>query len=493
MGVDNKGGVFTETADSDLAIVVADILERRRLEQLVHQLDKVRPRELHERANTQLITRVIKALRDGPPEARLITKELDKATKPQRALVASMAEEGIAERLGAHRIMTLRRHGAKFVWALGRDRRPHMDALAIDFLGKYVAEVQRLQKAKQAVQEAGDASPMQAMYEEAADRAVELEAEASVSKREQERLASAAAEAMQAEEVLRLENQELRKRAHKASALEGRLQELTQRSSAPSTEAPDGDVKKRALQKAEHQVQKLSRELENLAGLRARFVLLEKENQGLREKIDQLRSLRKTERTTQNIRQEAPEHEPKKPVVQAPRRRKAQSSGQHVRVGVYIDAANIAGAARRLFERSVDYQRLLEVSVSNRRMVTARAYVINKSGLKQSDAQPDDFAKFQTALRAARYQVIAKVPKVFADGTVKADWDVGLCVDVMLDHQQLDVVVLGTGDGDFVPLVRALKRSGLRVEAIGFSERTAPELIQAVDCFTPLDQTILYG
>ena len=43
------------------------------------------------------------------------------------------------------------------------------------------------------------------------------------------------------------------------------------------------------------------------------------------------------------------------------------------------------------------------------------------------------------------------------DGSKKADWDVGIAVDAIRIGEILDVVVLVSGDGDFVELVDYLK------------------------------------
>ena len=51
----------------------------------------------------------------------------------------------------------------------------------------------------------------------------------------------------------------------------------------------------------------------------------------------------------------------------------------------------------------------------------------------------------------------------------------------------VDVVVLCSGDGDFVPLVQRLKREGKRVEVAAFRAATDDALIKAADGFVPLD------
>jgi cold shock CspA family protein len=50
----------------------------------------------------------------------------------------------------------------------------------------------------------------------------------------------------------------------------------------------------------------------------------------------------------------------------------------------------------------------------------------------------------------------------------KANSDLDLAVDMLLQSAKLDRVVLVSGDGDFVQVVRALQNKGCRVELIGF-------------------------
>jgi uncharacterized LabA/DUF88 family protein len=55
--------------------------------------------------------------------------------------------------------------------------------------------------------------------------------------------------------------------------------------------------------------------------------------------------------------------------------------------------------------------------------------------------------------------------------------------------QKLDVVVLVTGDGDYVPLVEYLKsNTGCRVEVVAFGKSTSARLIDEADEFTDLDK-----
>jgi uncharacterized LabA/DUF88 family protein len=78
--------------------------------------------------------------------------------------------------------------------------------------------------------------------------------------------------------------------------------------------------------------------------------------------------------------------------------------------------------------------------------------------------------------------------QVFESGAKKADWDVGIAVDAIRIGEILDVIVLVSGDGDFVELVDYLKGHGRQVEAFAFRETSASKLVASVDDFTDLSK-----
>ena len=80
----------------------------------------------------------------------------------------------------------------------------------------------------------------------------------------------------------------------------------------------------------------------------------------------------------------------------------------------------------------------------------------------------------------------------FYGGAKKADWDVGIVIDAIRTSPGLDVVVLCSGDGDFIPLVEYLKNQGKRVEVLAFGKTTSSKLIDAADEFIDLDSSEKY-
>ena len=57
---------------------------------------------------------------------------------------------------------------------------------------------------------------------------------------------------------------------------------------------------------------------------------------------------------------------------------------------------------------------------------------------------------------------------------------------------KLDCMVLVSGDGDFVPLIQTLKRTGCRTEVVSFEQSTSNELMREANQFIPIGQDVLF-
>jgi len=156
------------------------------------------------------------------------------------------------------------------------------------------------------------------------------------------------------------------------------------------------------------------------------------------------------------------------------------------RVGVLADSQNLYHTAQSLYSRNIDYATLLEKAVKDRSLVRAIAYVIR--------ADSEDEERFFEALTDIGFETKAKPIQTYADGTKKADWDVGMSLDAITLADHVDTIVLCTGDGDFTRLCSHLRHEGVRVEAMAFHQSTAEALIDAADAFVDLSdhtETIL--
>ncbi|MCX7806713.1 MAG: NYN domain-containing protein [Planctomycetota bacterium] len=154
------------------------------------------------------------------------------------------------------------------------------------------------------------------------------------------------------------------------------------------------------------------------------------------------------------------------------------------RIGVFVDVQNMFYSAKLLYQSKVDYGKLLREIVGNRQLVRAIAYIVQKSDVNQSG--------FHEALTRFGYELKIKELKVRPDNTTKGSWDVGIAIDSLLLAPKLDTVVLVTGDGDFAPLVEALKAQGCRVEVVSFDRSTASELIKVADQYIPISENLIF-
>lgn len=148
------------------------------------------------------------------------------------------------------------------------------------------------------------------------------------------------------------------------------------------------------------------------------------------------------------------------------------------RVGILVDVANMYHSAKNLHGSRLNFKEVLDAAVGGRRLIRAIAYAI------KSDSEEE--VSFFEALDKSGFEVKTKDLQVFASGAKKADWDVGIAIDAVTLATKVDVMVLVTGDGDFIPLVEYLQMNGLLVEAIAFGETTSGGLKATVDDFTDL-------
>ncbi|MFT4945895.1 MAG: uncharacterized LabA/DUF88 family protein [Natronomonas sp.] len=150
------------------------------------------------------------------------------------------------------------------------------------------------------------------------------------------------------------------------------------------------------------------------------------------------------------------------------------------RVAVLADSQNLYHTAQSMYTRNIDYAALLEEAVSDRELTRAIAYVIR--------AEAPEEESFFDALNDIGFETQIKDIKTFADGSKKADWDVGICLDAITLANHVDTIVLCTGDGDFTRLCHHLKHEGVRIEVVCFGESTADELVEAADSFVDMSE-----
>jgi uncharacterized LabA/DUF88 family protein len=157
-------------------------------------------------------------------------------------------------------------------------------------------------------------------------------------------------------------------------------------------------------------------------------------------------------------------------------------TGEVDRVGLFVDVQNMYYAARQVNAR-LDFSALMNKTTCERRLIKAIAYVVQNRDIDQSG--------FLAMLQQKNYEVRRKDLKVRNDGSSKGDWDMEMALDILRLADSLDVVVLVSGDGDFVSLVTQIKTLGPKVEVYSFPGSTAKELMEAADRHVPIGEGLL--
>src|SRR3990167_8989276 len=151
------------------------------------------------------------------------------------------------------------------------------------------------------------------------------------------------------------------------------------------------------------------------------------------------------------------------------------------RVGVLVDIQNLYYSARVLYGKKVNFKNVLLAATEERKLIRAIAY-----GIKTIEATEE---KFFEALEKSGYEVKTKDLQIFPDGSKKGDWDVGIAVDAIKMAPKLDVIVLVSGDGDYVSLVEYIQNTyGCRVEIVAFAESASQKLVDIGDDFLNLSE-----
>jgi uncharacterized LabA/DUF88 family protein len=158
------------------------------------------------------------------------------------------------------------------------------------------------------------------------------------------------------------------------------------------------------------------------------------------------------------------------------------------RTALFIDGPNLHATAKVLgFD--IDYRRLLGEFAKRSQLIRALYYTTIFENHGYSSIQPlIDWLDYNG------YTVVTRAVKEFidADGRrrIKGGIGIKLAVEAMRLAEQLEDMVLFSGDGDFRSLVEAVQRRGVRVTVVSTVSSTPPmiadELRRQADAFIDL-------
>ena len=154
------------------------------------------------------------------------------------------------------------------------------------------------------------------------------------------------------------------------------------------------------------------------------------------------------------------------------------------KLAVFVDVQNIYYTCKQQFGRSFNYRALFQQLQQRGQITHAIAYAI---------APVDDGQiKFQDALKHVGFTVKTKPYIQRKDGSAKGDWDVGITIDMLELAEDVDEVVLLSGDGDFDLLLKKISlKYPCYTHVISVEALTAKSLTDACTQHTPITSALL--
>jgi uncharacterized LabA/DUF88 family protein/cold shock CspA family protein len=155
-----------------------------------------------------------------------------------------------------------------------------------------------------------------------------------------------------------------------------------------------------------------------------------------------------------------------------------------LKAGIYVDGENIM----RSGGWGMRYDILKEFVIAQGGIVLrANAYMAMDGDREKADPEyAQSKIDYRSNLRRYGFKLILKPLQRYKDKygemITKANADLELAIDALLQARNLDYLVLVTGDGDFVRLVTALQNRGCRVDVLAFHNASF-KLRQAADNF----------
>lgn len=154
------------------------------------------------------------------------------------------------------------------------------------------------------------------------------------------------------------------------------------------------------------------------------------------------------------------------------------------KIAIFADVQNIYYTTRQAYGRQFNYKKLWQRIGYEGEIVSAIAYAIHRGDDKQ--------LKFQDALKHIGFSIKLKPYIQRSDGSAKGDWDVGITIDVMDIAQDVDSIILLSGDGDFDLLLEKIKTDyAVSAEVYGVPSLTANSLINAASIYHPIEDDLL--
>jgi len=116
--------------------------------------------------------------------------------------------------------------------------------------------------------------------------------------------------------------------------------------------------------------------------------------------------------------------------------------------------------------------------------VRAIAYVIDRDGIDQ--------ISFLDHLRYCGIEVKKRDVIERVDGSRKAEWEVGIAMDMLRIADKVDAIIAVSGNGVFADVADTIRAKGVKFECCAFKDSMSDQLVRNVDQYHVLGEEHLY-
>ena len=154
------------------------------------------------------------------------------------------------------------------------------------------------------------------------------------------------------------------------------------------------------------------------------------------------------------------------------------------KIAIFVDVQNIYYTTRQSYGKQFNYREFWRQISEQGDIVLANAYAIARDDDQQH--------KFQKALKHIGFNVKLKPYIQRSDGSAKGDWDVGIAIDVLESAEDVDTIILLSGDGDFdLLMLKVGGKYGCHTHVYGVPQLTATSLINAASHYHRIESSLL--
>ena len=486
-----------------LVVIFEGTLDRMGMELVIKKMTRGRGGKTKKSPKNILIAQSAKAFYASNDSAYMAMKLLDKRCVQERKLIASVSEEALERKIETMEALIFPNERARMVWALFRDGRERAVQIAQELVKQTLDKLDYENEPQEVIKDPEQAKMLFAQMKNTERRLLQKKEDADDLGKKLEDM-----ETERATLLVKLGQKENQVRAIQAQYLEIQKELRKLKDNDGSDTALSSDVSNEKLQdlveenrRLRQKVERLQRKLdfsktdrqgdESEISLKALYSdekryreQLEKERDRLQEQL--AREMVAAKERTGDLR--ASLKRARKIAADVKKARDEKSEGTvTLRSGLFVDAANLSASALRVHGGMFDFVSLLKDMSDRYSVGKAIAYIV-----KQRDAdekQSQSFMGFTKALRHAGYEIKQKTPRERKDGSVKADWDLGIAIDIVTFQQRFDTIIIASGDGDFLPLVQYLQKRQKKVVVAAFKHSASEPLLAAADDVLLLDDS----